>query len=64
MTQQCLTCGFVFKGGKYISINYPSALNSLAFGLNNAGQVVGSYTLDNMTYHGFVTSPLNSSDFE
>jgi probable HAF family extracellular repeat protein len=34
------------------------------FGINNAAQVVGSYTFDEQTYHGFVTSPIAAEDFE
>lgn len=54
---------FVSKNGKYISFSYPGAVETAAYGINAAGQIVGTYTLDYETYHGFVTSPLSSADF-
>jgi probable HAF family extracellular repeat protein len=35
-----------------------------ALGINNLGQIVGSYTFDQQTYHGFVTNPIASADLE
>jgi probable HAF family extracellular repeat protein len=50
--------------GKYTRITYPGAIYSFAFDINNAGQIVGSYSFDQQTYHGFVTSPITATDFE
>ena len=55
--------GYAAKAGKTITLDFPGALETFAFGINNAGQVVGSYTFDYETYHGFVTSPLITSNF-
>jgi probable HAF family extracellular repeat protein len=62
--QGCKVSGFASRNGKYITLDYPGAQQTFALGINNAGQIVGSYTLDNTTYHGFVTSPLTAADFE
>lgn len=35
-----------------------------AFGINSAGQIVGSYSLDGTTTHGFVTSPITADDLK
>jgi probable HAF family extracellular repeat protein len=57
-------CAFVFMNGKYLSFTYPGASITLAEGINNAGEVVGEYTVgDNLMYHGFVTSPITADDF-
>ena len=56
--------GFALLDGQYISFAYPGALYTLAFGINASGQIVGAYTFDNITWHGFVTSPLTLADFE
>jgi probable HAF family extracellular repeat protein len=55
--------GFALMNGRYISLNYPGAVETFALGVNNLGQVVGEYTFDGMTYHGFVTSPISAADF-
>ncbi|HVP55854.1 MAG TPA: hypothetical protein VMU45_12755 [Candidatus Eisenbacteria bacterium] len=57
-------CGFSFMNGKYIKVSYPGAMYTFALGINDSGQIVGSYTLDQQTYHGFVTSPITAADFE
>jgi probable HAF family extracellular repeat protein len=56
--------GFALRNGKYLSITYPGALYTFASGINKDGQIVGSYTLDQQTYHGFVTSPITAETFE
>ena len=58
----CLGCGFALKNGKYVSFKYPGA-DTYATGINASGQVVGQYTFDYQTFHGFVTSPILSADF-
>lgn len=56
----CFLQGFVLRNGKVITISYPGALSTAVDGINNLGQLVGSYTLDNQTWHGFVTTPVTS----
>jgi hypothetical protein len=55
--------GFVLAKGNYISFSYPGAILTYAFRINTSGEIVGDYTLDYNTYHGFVTSPLSPADF-
>jgi uncharacterized membrane protein len=54
--------GFVSKNGKYLSFQYPGAYTA-AMGINSAGQIVGTYTFDFVTFHGFVTNPITDVDF-
>jgi uncharacterized membrane protein len=64
--EKCSPCafhGFAYKNGKYVSLDYPGAAATFAFGINNVGEVVGAYSLDNVT-HGFVTSPITVADFK
>jgi probable HAF family extracellular repeat protein len=60
----CAFHGFVRARGRYVSLDYPGATATFAMGINNAGQIVGFYTFDYQTYHGFVTSPISLADFE
>ena len=48
---------FAFRGGRYISFRYPGA-QTFAAGINIFGQVVGQYTFDFQTWHGYVTAPI------
>jgi len=57
------TYGFESKNGNYISFRYPGSVATSASGINASGQVVGEYTSDYQTYHGFVTSPITAADF-
>jgi probable HAF family extracellular repeat protein len=64
--EKCFPCafyGFVRHNGKYLSFGYPGAMETDAFGISNNGEIVGSYTFDQQTYHGFVTSPITAADF-
>jgi probable HAF family extracellular repeat protein len=45
----------------YISLRYPGAVETFAYSINAAGQVVGGYTSDYQTFHGFVTSPITTA---
>jgi uncharacterized membrane protein len=65
--QQCSPCtvrGFALRNGRFLSFGYPGAVATFAYEIDRAGEVVGSYTFDYQTYHGFVTSPIGSADFE
>lgn len=55
--------GFVLRNGKYFSVAYPGAVYTFVLGINTTGQLVGSFSLDRQTYHGFVTSPVNAEAF-
>jgi len=37
---------------------------TFASDINNSGQIVGTYSFDRIAYHGFVTSPITSADFD
>ena len=64
-TSSCTEHGFVFFKGKYLSFDFPNAFQTFADGINNAGQVVGTYTATEYGYfHGFVTSPVTVADFQ
>jgi probable HAF family extracellular repeat protein len=56
-------CGFASRNGKYISFGYPGA-DTYAVRINASGQIVGQYTFDYQTFHGFVTSPITAADFK
>jgi uncharacterized membrane protein len=55
---------FASKNGKYSSFSYPGAKGTFASAINASGQIVGEYTFDFRTYHGFVTTPIARGDFE
>jgi probable HAF family extracellular repeat protein len=53
---------FALISGAFYSFGYPGATGTFAQGINAAGQVVGAYTMDsNLTYHGFITSPITAA---
>jgi probable HAF family extracellular repeat protein len=54
---------FAYYKASFVSFGYPGAVVTAAYGVNITGQVVGTYSLDNQTYHGFITSPVTSADF-
>ena len=58
----CLRCGFVSRNGKYLSFQYPGA-DTYASGINDSGVVVGAYTFDYHSWHGFVTNAITAEDF-
>lgn len=60
----CTEHGFVLMKGNYFSFDYPGAMGTYASGINNSGQIVGSYTFDQQTFHGFVTSPVTAEEFD
>jgi probable HAF family extracellular repeat protein len=61
-TSTCTEHGFVLMKGRYLSFDYPGGMFTFAEGINNAGQIVGGYSLDGSTTHGFVTSPVSAVD--
>ena len=49
--------GFINTGGTFTTLDVPGAGFTEAFGINNAGQVVGLFA-DSSGVHGFVASPV------
>jgi hypothetical protein len=47
--------GVLFKGGKFYVFDFPGGFDTVAFGINNNGDIVGSYS-DPITFqdHGFI----------
>lgn len=48
--------GFLWTKGELITIDFPSAAQTLAFGINAAGDIVGTYIDADNTQHGFLHS--------
>jgi uncharacterized protein (TIGR03437 family) len=51
--------GFVYSGGSFTTINFPGSQGTNAYGINNSGQVVGSYQIvsgGTQTQNGFIYS--------
>jgi len=48
--------GFVLSNGKYTITDVPGATNTSLFGINNLGDIVGSYVDTSGTTHGFLKS--------
>ncbi len=62
----CKYHGFALRNGKYLTIDYPGAVNTFILGVDNAGELVGAYDYNSADHatHGFYTSPLTLADFE
>ncbi|MBV9198307.1 MAG: hypothetical protein JOY83_00955 [Alphaproteobacteria bacterium] len=56
----CLPHGFVYTGGKFVTLDVPGASDTLAEGINNAGVIVGGYdnctSVSSCASHGFIYS--------
>jgi probable HAF family extracellular repeat protein len=50
------TQGFLYEGGKFITLNFPGATTTAALGINAAGQITGTYLDSDGKAHGFVAS--------
>ena len=48
--------GFLCSNGVYTTIDDPSGVSTLAFGINDAGQIVGDYVDSSGGLHGFLYS--------
>jgi uncharacterized membrane protein len=48
--------GFRFSNGVFTSLNVPGSIESPAWGINDAGDIVGSYEDSNNIFHGYVYS--------
>ncbi len=49
---------FIYSGGTYTPFAVPGALSTIAYGLNDHGQVVGLYAAPDFSLHGFVATPV------
>jgi uncharacterized membrane protein len=47
--------GFLLSGGRVTTIDVPGAIRTIAFGINERGDIVGGYT-DGAGFHGFLLS--------
>jgi uncharacterized membrane protein len=57
-----VTHGFLMRGATFATIDFPGAARSLAWGINSAGQIVGTYRTDPVQPpHGFLAEPGNKS---
>ena len=50
--------GFLYSGGMFRAIDFPGATETWAFGINNAGQIVGAYWSASTGTHGFIATPV------
>jgi probable HAF family extracellular repeat protein len=48
--------GFLLSGGTYTTLDGPSATETVAAAINDAGQIVGTY-VNNTGAHGFLYNP-------
>lgn len=51
------THGFLLRDGAYTTIDFPGAGNTVAFGINDAGEIVGGYFNPDGHDHGFLRTP-------
>jgi len=52
--------GFIYDGGRFTFLDLPGAVSTQATGINNRGQVVGSFL--QLQWHGFLANPILSMD--
>ena len=50
------THGYVLSDGTFAAINYPLAIDTVAWGIKDDGQIVGGYLMAG-GYHGFLYNP-------
>jgi probable HAF family extracellular repeat protein len=48
--------GFLLSGGSFTTLTVPGASQTYAYGINNAGQIVGYYKGSDRMAHGFLLS--------
>ena len=49
--------GFLLNNGSFTSLDVPGAAGTVAFGINDHGQIVGGYTDASLQIHGFLRTP-------
>jgi probable HAF family extracellular repeat protein len=57
------TEGFLYANGATRTIHFPGATSTSVTGINNAGQIVGSFLDQNGDSHGFVATPVPEPAF-
>ena len=53
--------GFLKVGDSFISIDYPGAALTTAWGINSVGQMVGNWFDDSGHHHGWLATPDNQN---
>ena len=48
--------GFLYRDGAFVTIDFPESVFTEVTGINNKGQVVGSYTDSKRIRHGFAAT--------
>ena len=56
--------GFLLDGGAFTSIDFPGALSTEAHGINDLGQIVGSYSDSNHFTHAFLMDANGFTSFD
>ena len=54
-------CSFIYHEGSFTCFSVPGALFTYAYGINNAGQIVGEYGFSVDAVHGFIATPIPES---
>ena len=54
MTVPAASHGFLLRNGRFTTIDFPGAVATVAWGINNSGQVVGAQTDSKGAMHGYV----------
>lgn len=54
----CHSGGFLETGGVFSSVNVPGACNTFVYGINDAGELVGTYTNSLEEVQGFIATPV------
>jgi uncharacterized membrane protein len=49
--------GFLLSGGVYTSIEFPGAIGTISYGINDSGLIVGGYADTNEQAHGYLRTP-------
>jgi probable HAF family extracellular repeat protein len=52
-----LAAGFLYQGNTLQTLQFPGAMSTLAYGVNDAGEVVGNFQDAGYMYHGFTWVP-------
>ncbi|HLJ91981.1 MAG TPA: PEP-CTERM sorting domain-containing protein [Gemmataceae bacterium] len=52
-----VSTGFLLTGGQYVTLSVPGSIQTVATGINNAGEIVGSYRDANGEFFGFFATP-------
>lgn len=64
VSASCFSYAYSIKTGNFASFGYPGALCTAPIAISNTGQVAGEYSLDDESFHGFVTSPITEADLQ